>query len=188
MSYIIMVRGSRHSKNAGTMGFEVITYAENRALGYGTVLERLEKDSIANICDCRLTLQPALDPVCTPYGIIFSREAILKCLLKQRQKIKRKMQVWLNLQQETKFEKDECLALENESQLIEFEAKDIFSDNRITRKIDSGLTKKTWARNKKVLIYGNVGISSGTHMTKKSFWVDDETTLEKSKKIFLRLI
>ena len=35
----------RHSKNAGTMGAEALTYHERRALGYGTVKERLGKVS-----------------------------------------------------------------------------------------------------------------------------------------------
>ena len=38
-----MGRGSRHSKNAGTMGSEAMTYAEMKGLGYGTVNERLGK-------------------------------------------------------------------------------------------------------------------------------------------------
>jgi nitric oxide synthase-interacting protein len=37
--------GSRHSKNAGTMGSEGMTYHERKALGYGTVRERLGKVS-----------------------------------------------------------------------------------------------------------------------------------------------
>ena len=40
-----MGRGSRHSKNAGTMGSESMTYAEMKGLGYGTVNERLGKVS-----------------------------------------------------------------------------------------------------------------------------------------------
>ena len=35
--------GSRHSKNAGTMGSEAMTYAETRGRGFGTVQERLGK-------------------------------------------------------------------------------------------------------------------------------------------------
>ena len=41
-----MGRGSRHSKNAGTMGSESMTYAEMKGLGYGTVKERLGKVTI----------------------------------------------------------------------------------------------------------------------------------------------
>merc|ERR1711972_199515 len=86
-----MGRGSRHSKNAGTMGSEALTYSEKRSLGYGTAYERLGKDSIGNFDDCQLTLQPAIDPVCTPQGIIYSKEAILTYLIHQhkRNKIKK---------------------------------------------------------------------------------------------------
>lgn len=38
-----MGRGSRHSKNAGTMGTEGLTYHERKAMGYGTLKERLGK-------------------------------------------------------------------------------------------------------------------------------------------------
>ena len=81
--------GQRHSKNAGTMGVEGLTYHEKKALGFGTVKQRLGKvldllcwlinphrlfcniaaphlcrcfmqDSVGNYNDCRLTLQPAV--------------------------------------------------------------------------------------------------------------------------------
>eukprot|EP00746_Dinoflagellata_sp_MGD_P159509 gnl/MRDRNA2_/MRDRNA2_86718_c0_seq1.p1 gnl/MRDRNA2_/MRDRNA2_86718_c0~~gnl/MRDRNA2_/MRDRNA2_86718_c0_seq1.p1 ORF type:complete len:317 (+),score=3.81 gnl/MRDRNA2_/MRDRNA2_86718_c0_seq1:66-1016(+) len=110
-----MVRGSRHSKNAGTMGSEAITYAENRACGYGTMVERLGKESFGNYYDCRLSLHPAQEPVCTPHGIIYSKEAILRCLVQQRKKIKRKMKVWLDLCNDAKCKRHEWLAIETES-------------------------------------------------------------------------
>ena len=44
--------------------------------------------------DCRLTLRPAVDPVCCPQGYIFSREAILENLLVQKKNIKKKMAAW----------------------------------------------------------------------------------------------
>ena len=82
-----MGRGQRHSKNAGIMGSEALTYHERKALGFGTVKERLGKvgplessgrlavlsveaadsvirphlqDSQGNYYDCCLTLQPAV--------------------------------------------------------------------------------------------------------------------------------
>ena len=41
-----MGRGSRHSKNAGTMGSEAQTYNERAAQGYGTIQQRLGKASL----------------------------------------------------------------------------------------------------------------------------------------------
>lgn len=42
-------RGSKHSKNAGTMGSESQTYHERKAMGHGTIRERLGK---ARTCMC----------------------------------------------------------------------------------------------------------------------------------------
>lgn len=38
-----MGKGQRHSKNAGVMGSESLSYAERRSLGFGTVKERFGK-------------------------------------------------------------------------------------------------------------------------------------------------
>lgn len=76
------------------------------------------QDSVGNYYDCRLTLTTAVvsagskvdrkidatlhtaifesvqDPVCTPDGIIYSREAILESLLEQKKTNKRKFAAW----------------------------------------------------------------------------------------------
>jgi hypothetical protein len=95
-----MGRGQRHSKNAGTMGCEGLSYHERKAMGIGTFKERLGKDSQGNYYDCCLTLQSAVDPVVTPGGFIYSREAILENLLAQKKAIKRKLREWEEQQKE----------------------------------------------------------------------------------------
>jgi len=94
-----MGKGQRHSKNAGVMGAESLTYAERRALGFGTAKERFGKDTLGNFYDCCLTLQPAVDPVVTPNGYIYSKEAILQNLLAQKKAIKKKTAAWEAAQQ-----------------------------------------------------------------------------------------
>ena len=76
---------------------------------------------MGNYYDCRLTLQPAVvsklrclkqtpvlrqpvdlyscgfdlqDPVCTPDGFLFSKEAIIENLVQQKKAIKRKLAAW----------------------------------------------------------------------------------------------
>lgn len=168
--------GSRHSKNAGTMGSESQTYHERKALGYGTVRERLGKvrlplhetallplcavavacaaiqlqatdhrllfvgrcrqlrrlpsHAAASAGKCVSKRQPSClmhtprfshiplaqavvttfamaadpscvpqDPMCTPAGVVFSREAILENLLAQKKANKRKLAAWEAQQQ-----------------------------------------------------------------------------------------
>ncbi len=50
----------KHSKKAGVMGSEALTYHERRALGFGTRKERFGKETMGNYDDCVLTLQPAI--------------------------------------------------------------------------------------------------------------------------------
>lgn len=45
-----MGRGQRHSKNAGIMGSEALTYHERKALGFGTVKERVGKVGLRVLC------------------------------------------------------------------------------------------------------------------------------------------
>lgn len=47
-----MGKGQRHSKNAGVMGAEGLSYAERRALGFGTVKERLGKVWLGRFVVC----------------------------------------------------------------------------------------------------------------------------------------
>ena len=93
-STVSLAMGKKKSKQAGATGAEGLTYMERRALGHGTRSERLGKDSLSNFYDCRLTLMPAVDPVVTPAGFLFSREAILKNLLEQKKAGKRALAEW----------------------------------------------------------------------------------------------
>jgi len=89
-----MGTGSRHSKNAGTMGSENLTYAEKKALGFGTIKERLGKETVKDFDHCGLGLTHAVDPMVTPEGVLYDREHILQCLLHQKKDIARKMKTW----------------------------------------------------------------------------------------------
>lgn len=116
-----MGKGQRHSKNAGVMGSESLSYAERKGLGFGTVQERLGKDSMGNYYDCCLTLQRAVDPVATPCGYIYSKEAILENLLAQKKAIKRKVAAYEAQQEDLKLKAAEKETLENQAKLISFD-------------------------------------------------------------------
>lgn len=83
----------RHARNC-TAG-SVYTYHEKvkdaQQSGYGTQSMRLGKDSIKEFDCCCLTLQPCRDPVITPDGYIFEKEAILEYIVHQKTENARKM-------------------------------------------------------------------------------------------------
>ncbi|XP_069630871.1 nitric oxide synthase-interacting protein [Haliaeetus albicilla] len=70
---------TRHGKNC-TAG-AVYTYHEKKkdtaASGYGTQRVRVGRDAVKDFDCCCLSLQPCRDPVVTPDGFLYEREAIL---------------------------------------------------------------------------------------------------------------
>ena len=113
---------SRHGKNC-TAG-AVYTYHEkmkdSKSGGYGLQRVRLTKDSIKEFNACCLTLQPCRDPVVTPEGYLYEREAILECLLKQKKDYSRKLKAW---ERQNKREEEDNAKIENGealSKLIKF--------------------------------------------------------------------
>ncbi|TRZ07883.1 hypothetical protein HGM15179_019222, partial [Zosterops borbonicus] len=82
---------TRHGKNC-TAG-AVYSYHERKkdtaASGYGTQRVRVGRDAIKDFDCCCLSLQPCRDPVVTPEGFLYEREAIVGYLLHQKTKIAR---------------------------------------------------------------------------------------------------
>ena len=76
------------------MGSESLRYHERQALGFGTMTERLGKETVKDFDHCALSLSPALDPVVTPEGVLYDREHILRCLLHQKKEIARQTKAW----------------------------------------------------------------------------------------------
>ncbi|XP_071761308.1 nitric oxide synthase-interacting protein [Centroberyx gerrardi] len=87
---------TRHGKNC-TAG-AVYTYHEKKkdtaASGYGTQRIRLGKDAIKDFDCCCLSLQPCKDPVVTPDGYLYEKQAILEYILHQKTEIAKKMKAY----------------------------------------------------------------------------------------------
>ncbi|KAF7645757.1 hypothetical protein LDENG_00198940 [Lucifuga dentata] len=87
---------TRHGKNC-TAG-AVYTYHEKKkdtaASGYGTQSIRLGKDAIKDFDCCCLSLQPCHDPVLTPDGFLYEKQAILEYILHQKTQIAKKMKAY----------------------------------------------------------------------------------------------
>jgi len=87
---------TRHGKNATASA--VYSHSERRKdaqqSGYGTLHARLGADSMKPFDCCSLTLQPCREPLISPDGFIFDKEAILNYILDQKEAYKRKLQLW----------------------------------------------------------------------------------------------
>ncbi|CAG8434481.1 7367_t:CDS:2 [Scutellospora calospora] len=77
----------RHSKNNTALSF--FTYAEGKALKYGTKKQRLGRDSMREFDACFLCLRRARDPICCEQGHLYCKECILENLLAQKKEIRR---------------------------------------------------------------------------------------------------
>ncbi|KAM4643723.1 LOW QUALITY PROTEIN: nitric oxide synthase-interacting protein [Amazona ochrocephala] len=103
-------RHDAHGKNC-TAG-AVYTYHEKRkdtaASGYGTQRLRIG-DAVKDFDCCCLSLQPCRDPVVTPDGFLYEREAIVQYLLHRKGELARQRKAYRRQQQKEK-EKQSPLA------------------------------------------------------------------------------
>ncbi|KAK5972272.1 Nitric oxide synthase-interacting protein [Trichostrongylus colubriformis] len=87
---------TRHGKNCTASA--VYSYHERKrdakVSGYGTLHARLGADSIKEFDCCSLTLQPCKNPVVTPDGYLFDRQAILEYILAQKKDIAKRTKEW----------------------------------------------------------------------------------------------
>ncbi|CAJ0942927.1 unnamed protein product, partial [Mesorhabditis belari] len=183
---------TRHGKNCTASAF--YSYAERqrdaKASGYGTLHARLGADSIKEFDCCSLTLQPCKQPVITPDGYLFDREAILEYIVAQRKLIAKKTKEW-----EKQNEKEEELKKKAEEQeradlLKKFKTfegtpahKTLNEEKKLKRHAEGGFASEPA---EKVKATGNEVASSNMHGEKSkkltSFWIPElNPTAEPSK-------
>lgn len=79
---------TRHSKN--TTDGAVFTYYERQTMKHGSIHMRIPGTALKEWDRCSLTLTQATNPVITPEGVLFEKEAILRELLRQKRESKAK--------------------------------------------------------------------------------------------------
>ncbi|XP_041378960.1 nitric oxide synthase-interacting protein-like, partial [Gigantopelta aegis] len=112
----------RHGKNQTASA--VYSYHEKRkniaTSGYGSKSVRLGKDSLQDFDCCALSLQPCRQPVVTPQGYLFEREAILESLLHQKRENARKMKEYEKQRKKRETELEELAKAEARDRLEKF--------------------------------------------------------------------
>uniref|UniRef100_A0A915KCQ5 Nitric oxide synthase-interacting protein zinc-finger domain-containing protein n=1 Tax=Romanomermis culicivorax TaxID=13658 RepID=A0A915KCQ5_ROMCU len=117
---------TRHQRNATASS--VYTYHERKkdqkASGYGSLKERLGKDAVTNFDCCSLTLQPCRNPVVTPDGYLFDKEAILEYLLHQKREVARQLKEYDRQKRKEERELEELAKAAKESEAKKFIAQE----------------------------------------------------------------
>ncbi|XP_030053873.1 nitric oxide synthase-interacting protein [Microcaecilia unicolor] len=118
---------TRHGKNC-TAG-AVYTYHEKKkdtaSSGYGTQTVRLSKDAVKDFDCCCLSLQPCKNPVVTPDGYVYEKEAILEYILHQKKEIARLLKAYEKQRSKMKTEQEELSKAAKESKVKGFLEKEM---------------------------------------------------------------
>ncbi|XP_030649082.1 nitric oxide synthase-interacting protein [Chanos chanos] len=171
---------TRHGKNC-TAG-AVYTYHEKKkdtaASGYGTQSVRLGKDSIKDFDCCCLSLQPCRDPVVTPDGYLYEKEAILEYILHQKTEIAKKMKAYEKQKQALKSEGQLESCTEERERVEKFKKSESTIVSKPINPFTSGQSKETSSQNGSA---GSAGASTSTDESGSSskslpsFWIPSLT-------------
>ncbi|KAF6256994.1 hypothetical protein COO60DRAFT_1702037 [Scenedesmus sp. NREL 46B-D3] len=155
-----MGRGQRHSKNAGIMGSEALSYHERKALGFGTVKERVGKD-----------------PVVTPDGYLYSKEALIANLLQQKKAIKRKLAAYEAQQAEEQQKAAEQAQVAHEAKLIAFDRQNHMGiSGKTVKRIEDAIAAEAATMHDAKGVKAAVNIKENEKKMKqlKAFWVPSQ--------------
>uniref|UniRef100_A0A8C4N5W2 Nitric oxide synthase-interacting protein n=1 Tax=Eptatretus burgeri TaxID=7764 RepID=A0A8C4N5W2_EPTBU len=166
---------TRHGRNC-TAG-AVYTYYEKKkdttTSGYGTQRARLGKDSLKDFDCCCLSLQPCKDPVVTPDGYLFDKEAILECMVQQKCEIARQTKAYEKQKKEKASELKELAKAEQESKIMSFLERE---NSIVSKPLNTFFSKNNAA-----------GSSQGKEESKlkdlPSFWVPSLTPAAKATEL-----
>jgi nitric oxide synthase-interacting protein len=109
-----------------------------------------------------------VDPVATPFGYVYSREAILENLLAQKKANKRKMVEWERYVEKQKREREEEAATEQIASVLAFERKMMGSSDDVVRTIAAAVGEKDKNTVSSVM---NIKENESRMKGMKAFWV-----------------
>ncbi|XP_078485570.1 nitric oxide synthase-interacting protein [Ciona intestinalis] len=113
---------TRHGKNATASS--VYSYHEKQKdteqSSYGTQAARLGKDSVKDFDACCLTLQPCRNPVVTPHGYLYEKEAILEYIVHKKRLLAKQSKLYDKQRKQEEKEMKELAQAEHRSKVEKF--------------------------------------------------------------------
>lgn len=114
---------TKHGRNCTNSS--VYTYHERKkdaqASGFGTDRMRASKDSVKDFDCCCLTLQPCRNPVITPDGYLYDKEAIIEYILTKKKEFRSKMKQYEKEKKKEELELKELAMAEMRTKQSRFE-------------------------------------------------------------------
>lgn len=123
---------------------------------------------MGNFYDCRLSLRPAVDPVATPAGYVYSREAILENLLAQKKSNKNKLIEWERYIERQRREQEEKASTEKVVSVLAFERRMMGSSDDVVETMKTAIGEK---ETKTVSSVVNIKENESRMKDMKAFWV-----------------
>ncbi|KAI6205018.1 hypothetical protein M3Y94_00744200 [Aphelenchoides besseyi] len=187
---------TRHGKNATASSVYSASERkkDSKQSGYGTLKERLSADAIKPFDCCSLTLQICKNPMITPDGYIFDREAILQYIVDQKKEQKRLMKAYEKYMEMEETRKAESANAEFESKRRKFMALEstpahIFAQNYqqpsgSKRKHDNSGEEGSRSKKNKDDSHESLSNMAGEKAKEwKSFWVPQLATSVESERV-----
>lgn len=173
---------TRHQRNA-TAG-AVYTYHERKKdtqqSGYGSDRARLGKDSVKDFDACCLTLQLCKEPVITPNGILFDKEAILEYILREKRRITKRMKAFEKQKTAEENELKELAEAGHKSKVAKFMQKEKDIVSKPLNPFKTLDDKPTSSKHRTEIVNSQYGDKNNTLV---SFWIPQLTPQAEKKKI-----
>eukprot|EP00316_Scyphosphaera_apsteinii_P024305 CAMPEP_0119326606 /NCGR_PEP_ID=MMETSP1333-20130426/68784_1 /TAXON_ID=418940 /ORGANISM="Scyphosphaera apsteinii, Strain RCC1455" /LENGTH=320 /DNA_ID=CAMNT_0007334953 /DNA_START=18 /DNA_END=980 /DNA_ORIENTATION=+ len=140
--------------------------------GWGSETRTLDRDSMKDIDACSLSLQPCVEPVVTPQGVLYDKQVIYEYILDRKREIERETRAWEAQQATQTSEAIDKAQQAQEARIDEFVAR------------QEGLSRtdlqERQSHAKKGAVASAMGRSlleadNGTHAPDMSFWVPQLT-------------
>eukprot|EP00965_Chrysotila_dentata_P229765 6197383-Pleurochrysis_carterae.AAC.1 len=138
--------------------------------GWGSHTRTLDSDAMKDIDGCSLSLQPCVEPVVTPQGVLYDKQVVFEYILDRKKDLERELKAWeaqqANLAESTLSEAQKA----QEARIEEFVARQegLSQSELDARHPQKGAVASTMGRS---LLESD----QGKHAADTSFWVPQHT-------------
>ena len=144
--------------------------------GWGTETRTLDSDSMKDIDACSLSLQPCVEPVVTPNGILFDKGVVIEYILTRKREIERETKAWEAQQAGDASSAAASAAAAHETRIAEFVAQQEGLSQADLRARGGGSSSSSGKAGVTAYSAGRALVADkGVHAADTSFWVAANT-------------